>query len=57
LVKKKLKEKKEQLKSGEESVKIFFEKIKERDKQLKYGKKFNLTVQQVKEILVAKEEK
>ena len=29
----------------------------ERDKQPKYGKKFNLTVQQVKEILEAKEDK
>lgn len=29
----------------------------ERDKQAKYGKKFNLTVQQVKEILEAKEDK
>lgn len=29
----------------------------ERDKQPKYGRKFNLTVQQVKEILEAKEDK
>ena len=29
----------------------------ERDKQPKYGKKFNLTAQQVKEILEAKEDK
>lgn len=29
----------------------------ERDKQAKYGKKFNLTAQQVKEILEAKEDK
>ena len=29
----------------------------ERDKQAKYGKKFNLTIQQVKEILEAKEDK
>lgn len=31
--------------------------MNERDKQAKYGKKFNLTVQQVKEILETKEDK